>query len=438
MYNLLQKSYKRNKKIENAYEEMKRSQDNEMAKLNSSSNQSIQKQVATDIGYFGTFDKTWEILDKTSKYTSQVIYRDITKIPDNFSTTSVDGGKVFAKGVLKGTSSIVGTGMNIYTLYSDDSSFKRALAITDLIGDSVGLIFPPASIFTSSVNYFGSMIYDNVSDSTQEKMNDFTLKYLEGPMNRMIQKRQQAMAELLNHPDARIEGKRIVKGYKSHERVELYDKAKASLAEKGISIEGPMTMMKNILNKATEKQVKRIQKQLNDPDARIEGKRIVKGHKSHERVELYDKAQASLAEKGISIEGPMTMMKNMLNKATEKQVNRMQEQLSQPGARIVGNRIDTKNNVHERSSQRRRNQKKNASVLDLYNPTTTDRDKIYASRHGELVGKQPATSPNNYSVNNNNSFVVNITGMNKTTAEIANELVPKLKYSLANMSLAAL
>ncbi|AOT70687.1 hypothetical protein [Geosporobacter ferrireducens] len=272
----------------------------------------------------------------------------------------------------------LGAGLNVYTLVKEEESdFKKGLARLDLAGTATMLVGPtPIPFITSTVNTVGTYVYDEILEDKGRRVLDQMFKE----------------DHYTKSSDERISADSWVKAPDIPERPKVFNNDKFIAA--------------------LEKNYSKMDKQ----------------NSKHEKARYLEK----MAQEGKPMETLPQLIHRKTNELTKKQIETIEQKRSQPGALILGNRIDTKNNRRPNLQSG----KDDSSIFKLYNPQSTGQNKVKTMSLKDQGHKESALQQKNNSVNNN-SFVVNIAGMNKTTNEIINELVPQLKLSLANTAGAA-
>ncbi|SKC82918.1 hypothetical protein [Maledivibacter halophilus] len=253
------------------------------------------------------------------------------------------GGNKFVKGLTKAFSP-VGAAMNVHTMMTDESDFKKTMAALDFAGD-----FTPIAPVTSAISFVGGAAYDFLKDKSWGKPFTDGLDKGAGKGIELVGKGADWVGEA-----AGFIGSSVSKAGKNT----------WGFMKKGI---------KSGMNLAKEKTPAPIKKAL----------------KSY--TDIYKKPIQRAKEAG----------------------------------KLLG---DTIKNIFKKPSHK--------NTKDIYRKTPLPSKDMQAQiqHNGEVVQTKLQGSPIDNSTKNN--FTINISGMNKTTEEIMDELVPQIKLRMKNISVA--
>jgi len=343
----------------------------------------------TDKAFTFTLD---DVVQKSSslikKGTKQISNPKITKIIEKAADSKFIGSvkKVGNSKIVKGFTkafSPVGTAMNIHTMMTEESDFKKVMAATDTVGD-----FTPIAPITSAVSLAGGAIYDL-----------FDSKYMERFGGKKVTKLLDKGAGFVVKP--------VEKAIKTTQKAwGAVKKAGAAIKEKGFvnSLKSGMSLFRK---KAPEPV-----------------KKVMKGY-----TDMYLHPIQTAKKTAAFIK---TKTKPLISKAA-RQIQEIRNKsfafIKSAKEKLLGARTKTNNSFDLKN----RLSKPNSNLIDLYhsnhknnkinNTKTFDNSRISNTRP---LGNQKYNS-------NKNNFNININANGLSINEVANELASKIQLTMSNM-----
>ncbi len=309
----------------------------------------------------------------------------------------------------------IGNAMNLHSVMTEESEFKKLLAGADIAGDFVSKLPGPVAkavgLGTSTLNFVGGLTYDVLDSKFMERfggkkataMLDEGAGFITKPLEKGIKAAFNFGKSVKNKVVSGVKGKiDAIKKNPIKEAVKIFNPVgygAFKLGEKALKTYGPrnskeLNPIKDKISNGMKMKINAIKK---DPAKEIA------------------KLGASVAMPGaFGVFKAANMLKEKLFKASPSRVSKPKDGL---GKSVKG---------------RSKGVKLNSNVIDIYNNSKNVKNNNVRKRLNDGILEAKLTGSNKSSSNKNN-FTININGSSLSVDEMANELASKIKLTMENV-----